>query len=219
MKGMSNKRLIENRIKARRTGIPFGIEELYDSPKMGNLTSVILNGLKAEGKVVKLARGVYYKPKQSKYGLGNLPVDEKDMIDFVIRKYNGYPSGVYAYNLAGFTLQTARIIEIATPKPQKRIKIGNYEFVFKKAPYGYAEAKDNADLLIILDALTNPNEVPDQQLEDIQYFIRKKIGEMDNVKADKLVELSLNYPTRTRKRLMPELNSQQQNKISSTLRN
>lgn len=188
-------------VNSKRVGIPFGIEQLYQNASEGNNVSVTLNSLQKDGKVIKLGRGVYYKPEMSKYGLGPLPVQEKDIIAFVSKKYNGYMSGAYAFNLFGFTTQTATTICIATPTPQRPIKLGNYDFIFRKSYFGYEVGKESLKMLVFLDALTDSDRIPGIQSKDTLRTARIKLSSMIEEEIDEMIELSRYYPRRTRVRL------------------
>lgn len=196
-------------VNSKRLGIPFGIEQLYENPCEGNNVSVTLNALQKNGKVIKLGRGVYYKPEISEYGLGPIPVSEEDIIEFVTKKYNGYISGPYAFNLLGFTTQTATKICIATPSPKRKLKLGSYEFIFRKSYFGYKKSKQNLKSLILLDALTEPGDIPGISTKDTLRTVKNKLSIMPEKDVNKIIVLSKSYPRRTRERLyniLPENN-------------
>jgi len=201
VKSVNITRRTYNIVESIKFGKPFGIEELYDKPNEANNVSVVLNTLQKKGVVTKLGRGVYYKPIESKYGLGRLPVSERDVIEFVSRKYEGYLSGAYAYNMYGFTTQTATTICIATQKPQREIRLGNYRFKFKKSYVNYIPKEKEVRSLALLDVLTNPERNPGTTVRETLSIAREQMAEKTPEEINKTIELSRSYPKRTRVRL------------------
>lgn len=176
---------IQKYIETQREGIPFELDETSDGE--------IIQSLLDAGTIIRLGEGVYYKPEISEYGLGPIPVSEEDIIEFVTKKYDGYISGPYAFNLLGFTTQCATIICIASPSYHKPISLGSYRFIFMKSHFGYQEGKRNTYLLVLLDAIESPDSIPGEGKKEVLKTARRLIVNLTPEKVDALRRLSRAY--------------------------
>ena len=69
-----------------------------------------LERLCENGSLAHLARGLYYKPKKSRFG--NLPIGEQDIIAHYIKDQRGLVVGYRLYNRNGLTTQISKQTEV-----------------------------------------------------------------------------------------------------------
>lgn len=76
------------------------------------------------GSLVHLAKGVYYRPKASRFG--TVPISEKDIADFYLQNGAGIVVGYRLYNKKGLTTQIGKRMEIfSTSLKEDRKNIRN----------------------------------------------------------------------------------------------
>lgn len=115
--------------------------------------------LKKAGEIRRLMKGVFYKPEISSYGFGELPVDKEELIRYFTKKYNAHISGQYGYNLLGLTEQNAQTVTLAGERPFKEFCAQKCFFDYMKSGVGYLTNPTDVPLAILLDALTNIDNV------------------------------------------------------------
>ena len=143
---------IRKRVLGFEEGKVFRMEDLKLSRTEQNAAVVALGRLVQEGAIERLSPGVYYKPKQTKFGIVGPALEErfKDLLyknDIPI----GYLTGLYAFNLLGLTTQQSTTLEIGTNFPGRRRRRGIYaiRFVLQKNMI----PRENIELLRLLDCL------------------------------------------------------------------
>ena len=124
-----------------------------------------LSRLVAEGSICKIAKGRYYKPKQTVFGTLKPPVAEvvKDLLERN-GKPIGYMTGTAAFAQLGLTTQITSAITIGTNKYRRPMKRGEYSVSFLVQPN--AITRENIPLLLILDALKLLREIPATSPDD-----------------------------------------------------
>lgn len=75
------------------------------------------------GELLKLAKGIYHKPKTSKFGL--VPPSEKQIIDTFTTGETGTVIGYALYNTLNLTTQISKQIVVLSSSVEKRTIIGN----------------------------------------------------------------------------------------------
>lgn len=188
---------IKKRILDFEMGKVFRLEDLELSRSEYNAAVVALGRLAQEGEIERLSPGVYYKPKQTRFGVVGPSMEERfrDLLydgDTPI----GYLTGLYAFNLFGLTTQHSSILEIGTNFPKRNTKRGIYaiRFVLQKNQI----CKDNIDMLRLLDCLKWIKKIPDTTVDKSYSLLKKKVREYEKEDHKQLVELSLNYTPLTR---------------------
>lgn len=68
----------------------------------------------AKGELDKIAKGIYYKPKKTKYGV--IPPSDQDIVDTFINNNQGTVVGYSIYNELGLTTQVPKKIEVLTSR-------------------------------------------------------------------------------------------------------
>ena len=188
---------IKKRILDFEMGKVFRLEDLELSRSEYNAAVVALGRLAQEGEIERLSPGVYYKPKQTRFGVVGPSMEERfrDLLydgDTPI----GYLTGLYAFNLFGLTTQHSSILEIGTNFPKRNTKRGIYaiRFVLQKNQI----CQDNIDMLRLLDCLKWIKKIPDTTVDKSYSLLKKKVREYEKEDHKQLVELSLNYTPLTR---------------------
>ena len=188
---------IKKRILDFEMGKVFRLEDLELSRSEYNAAVVALGRLAQEGEIERLSPGVYYKPKQTRFGVVGPSMEERfrDLLydgDTPI----GYLTGLYAFNLFGLTTQHSSILEIGTNFPKRNTKRGIYaiRFVLQKNQI----CQDNIDMLRLLDCLKWIKKIPDTTVDKSYSLLKKKVREYEKKDLKQLVELSLNYTPLTR---------------------
>jgi hypothetical protein len=156
----------------------------------------LLNDLVFQGKIKRLSKGRFYKPKLTEFG--ELLPDEYQIVKDLIEKNGkaiGYITGYSIFNQFGLTTQVPASIRIATKKEKKPIKRGIYRISFTKQDNTIT--KDNIYLLQLLDCLRFfkeiPDSMPDQACKRVLYLLQKL--DCDQIKTIKKLVLKYNPAT------------------------
>lgn len=184
-------------IKEYENGKLFTYSDLCVIPKQIPAISKMLSRLVEKGEIERFTKGVFYKPKQTKYGL--LKPSEQEIIDLIITKKlnsKGYVTGINVYNKIGLTTQVSNVITISTPNQQSLVKIETLKINYRKgiAPSSPADVA----LLQLLDAITDFKKIPDRNDDLFTKIIQNKIINYDDKTLKRLLSLSLEYAPRTK---------------------
>lgn len=122
---------IEKKITRQRSGTIIFPEDFRGE---GTATAIkmALSRMAADGKVRRLTRGIYYKPKfHPKFG-ELLPAPEQVAENIARReKIQIRPSGIYALHRLGLTTQVPTKLVYLTNGQRRKINLGNTEITFK----------------------------------------------------------------------------------------
>lgn len=188
---------IKKKILDFEMGKVFRLEDLELSRSEYDAAVVALGRLAQEGEIERLSPGVYYKPKQTRFGVVGPSMEERfrDLL-YDGNTPIGYLTGLYAFNLFGLTTQHSSILEIGTNFPKRNTKRGIYaiRFVLQKNQI----CQDNIDMLRLLDCLKWIKKIPDTTVDKSYTLLKKKVSEYEKEDHKQLVELSLNYTPLTR---------------------
>jgi hypothetical protein len=179
-----------------------------DFIKEGNsreATIKALNRKVASGEIAKIAKGKFYVPQQSIFGV--LKPNEEEMIKDLLEENGeivGYLTGLSMYNRLGLTTQVSAVTVIGKNEVRPTFKRGYLRIHFMKQKNKIT--KDNVQLLQILDAIRYVKEIPDA---DIDFLCSRFLSILKNIPKDfqsKMVELAIFYPPATRALLGALLN-------------
>lgn len=161
---------------------------------VGDKNTVVqtLNRLAAKGKVLKLSKGKFYKPRKTEFGVLKPPVKQivKDLLE-KDGKLIGYLTGYSVYNSLYLTTQISNTLQIGVNKYRRTIKRGQYKITFVLQPN--IINKNNIELLQILDAVRFINEIPATTPNEACVRLRQIIKDLSPEKQKRLVKLSLKY--------------------------
>lgn len=149
------------------------------------------------GKLVRLERGKYYKPRNSRFGALR-PSEAEIVKTFTQRggKTIGYLTGNALYNQWGLTTQVPNKITIARRSRLPEKEISGYKIKFIVRPFPFKEA--DIPMLQILDALTDIRQIPDTSPATVAPLLVTKMKELQPSQLDKLTRLALEYPPSAR---------------------
>lgn len=153
---------------------------------------VALNRMVDSGKLSRLSRGKYYKPRNSIFGLVPPSTYEK-VKDYLVKDGNaiGYITGTNAFANLGLTTQISGTICIGTNTYHRPKNRGVARIAFISQPNPICE--EDTELYVLLDALRFiqriPACTPDEALQTLIPTIRR----LPKPKQKRLQELALAY--------------------------
>jgi hypothetical protein len=194
---------------------------VFPLAKFANV-AVILSNLTKAGKLVRIEKGAYYKPKASSLGLGNLPVYQEEKLKYLTRKLEGYLTGAYIYNKMSLTEQVPSVITIAVRYPIRAFKFDKLSVECVKAYVDVADENTDLHLVRILDAIKDYRQIPGTSPQAAyERIFNLHISSLEQESLKKIVSLSMNYPPRVRKilsRMMHENdNSELEMQLEATI--
>ena len=108
-----------------------------------------LSGLVEEGSLVRIASGIYLKPKQSKYGAIMPSVDQIVRAIAERDKAQVLPSGVTALNALGLSTQVPMTHSFLTTGSARTLYLGDRKVILKRAvPRNFAYSTQLIPLLV-----------------------------------------------------------------------
>jgi hypothetical protein len=117
---------IKNSIDRFPKGYVFTCSDFIERVENKEALVKALNRLAVSGRIVKLAKGRYYKPEQSPFG--ELPPSQYQVVKDLLEskgKVLGYLTGLSIYNSLGLTTQVGRIIQIGRNEVCSSFQRGN----------------------------------------------------------------------------------------------
>ena len=156
-----------------------------------------LNRMASAGKIVKLAKGKFYKPETSTFG--NLQPSLYQIVKDLLEengRITGYLTGYSIYNQLGLTTQVSSIIQIGKNQTRPSFKRERYTISFIKQKNTIT--KENVPLLQILDALRYIKKIPDTTHGAAAKRLLVIISELADNETLTLARLALKYPPATR---------------------
>lgn len=175
-----------------------------------------LNRMVASGKIVKLAKGKYYKPETTPFG--DLLPDQKQVVKDLLEDHGkilGYFTGYSIYNQLGLTTQVSNTIQIGRNQIRPNFTRERYTISFIKQKNTIT--RENIPLLQILDAIKYIKKIPDANLESSCKRFLAILRDLSELDKSALVRLALKYPPATRALLGAILEQLQQTNITQPL--
>lgn len=127
---------IETKIRDQIESLPRG--ELLFPVDFFNLGSseairISLFRLEKEGVIVRVAQGIYVRPKESQL-IGQVLPSAEEVAEAIAKrdKIRTIPTGIYALNALGLSTQVPTKIVLLTDGSPREIKVGKRVIVFKK---------------------------------------------------------------------------------------
>jgi hypothetical protein len=176
---------------------PFGYVDLGIEPANFVTAAKALERLQKKGTIKKVSKGMFYKPKMTRYGpLG--PDYNTILNNFLFKngKRVGYITGGELYNQLNLTTQNYFRTKVATNISRKKIETGWLKTSTVKA---YTEITDeNYQLLGILDALKDIKNISDTSTTQVIKILAGKLIKFNQKDIEILIKLSFSYPPRVR---------------------
>ena len=175
-----------------------------------------LNRMASSGKIIKLAKGKYYKPENTPFG--NLQPNQAQVVKDLLEengKLTGYLTGYSIYNQLGLTRQVSNTIQIGKNQIRPNFKRERYTISFVKQKNTIT--KENIPLLQLLDAIRYIKKIPDANIESSCKRFLVILKNLSEKEIDTFVRLALKYPPATRALLGSLLEQLQQSKATEPL--
>ena len=156
-----------------------------------------LNRMATSGKIVKLAKGKFYKPETTPFG--TLQPNQSQIVKDLLEtdgKPTGYLTGFSMYNQLGLTTQVSNTIQIGKNEIRPSFKRERYTISFIRQKNTIT--KENIPLLQILDAMRYIKKIPDTTVASAARRFRAIIKDLSGEDKRTLVRLALKYPPATR---------------------
>jgi len=175
----------------------FGYEQLCISKEEYQTAAKVLERLQKKGSIRKISKGIFYKPRMTVFGEIK-PNDQELLRPYLFQdgKRIAYITGAFLYNQLGLTRQMAFRIKIASRS--KRIYINRG--ALKATPVkSYADVTDdNYELLGFLDAMKDLRIIPDIDIKAALSIFSNRINNLNDKKAQEIIQYALLYPPRVR---------------------
>lgn len=184
--------IIENRINKMRGGYIFTSSDFYDCVKDPTLVSRTLRAMVASGKINKIGKGRFYKPKQSIFG-ELPPYDEWFVQEYLMdgKRIIGYMTGQYAYSLLGLSTQISSVYTIGSNTYRRMVKRGDVKIRFIVQPNTITRA--TIPLLQVLDCIRFIRSIPACTAEEACVTLRSIIRKMSAEEREMLGGLAMKY--------------------------
>ncbi|MCC7332037.1 MAG: hypothetical protein IT232_05440 [Flavobacteriales bacterium] len=156
-----------------------------------------LNRLANSGKIVKLAKGKFYKPETTPFG--QLQPNQSQIVKDLLEtdgKVTGYLTGYSIYNQLGLTTQISNTIQVGKNEVRPMFKRKRYTISFIKQKNTIT--KENIPLLQLLDAIRYIKKIPDTTIVSTCKRFLAIVKEFSEKDKNTLVRLALKYPPATR---------------------
>jgi len=194
---MTKTKQIKNLIEEFEYGQLFTYKNLFIPSTELATVSKILSRLVNSTYIERFEKGVFYKPKKTKFG--QLKPSESQIIKMIVKdKLNsaGYLTGLSIYNKLGLTTQVTNQVTIATPVQRKPLEVSSISIVYRK---GIAPASEiDIELLQLLDAIKDFKSLPDRNDALFISIVSNTILKYERETLERFIKLSQEYPPRTR---------------------
>lgn len=194
---MSFKEKVFEKVDRMPEGSIFGYRDLLSYDCSQRTITRAVNELLASGKIKKLEKGKFYRPKAGV--LGEQPLSEKDIVNSFLYENGsrvGYITGQRLFNSIGISTQVPKTITIATNGSRREKSIGNVKLKITKARTEISEK--NVKFLQLLDILSDIKSIPDSSPSEALANIFRRIQPMDDSEKEFLLKLSKKYSASTR---------------------
>jgi hypothetical protein len=187
--------------------------------EINNKEAVIkaLNRLSNSGKITKVGKGKFYKPKDTVFG--KLQPNQNQIVKDLLQengKTIGYLTGYSVYNQLGISTQVSAVIQIGKNEIRPSFNRENYRILFVKQKNTITKA--NIPLLQLLDAIKYIKKIPDGNAD----FVCKRFLEIINNFSGKdkatMVNLAMKYPPASRAILGAILEQLNENELIKPLK-
>jgi len=189
--------IVNDKVNRLATGYVFTYADFDIPVNKGGALNKALNGMVKEGKIRKLSKGRFYKPRYTEFG--ELKPDIYQVVKDLLErdgKIKGYLTGYSTFNQLGLTTQVPAIIQIGANEVKKGLKRGMFQIRFIKQANRIT--KENIPLLRILDAIQYIKEIPDSSVELSCKKLMDLIGTLSAREREQLAGLALKYKPATR---------------------
>ncbi len=213
---MKTTEYIANSINRLPKGYVFTYAYFSTGVKTKEAVIKALNRMATSGKIVKLAKGKYYKPETTPFG--NLQPNQAQSVKDLLEengKIVGYLTGYSIYNQLGLTTQVSNTIQIGKNQTRPNFKRERYTISFIKQKNNIT--KENIPLLQLLDAIRYIKKIPDASIESSCKRLLAVLKNLPGQDKSTIVRLALKYPPATRALLGALLDALKQDSLTGAL--
>jgi hypothetical protein len=134
-----------------------------------------LSRLTRQGVIQRLGKGLYYRPRQTTFGLSR--PNTAQIRSLSVRRKGVFPAGIAAANMLGFTTQNPARIEVATNGLSlPRLIVGKETVIHTRRPDSWRELSETDAAL--LDFLRNRGEsselAPEETVDKLLMYFRER---------------------------------------------
>lgn len=184
--------LVKSRIDSFPAGYVFTLSDFGLDPSNEIALAKLLSRMAASGELMKAAKGKYYKPRKTTFGVLK-PAYEELVKDYLVKdgEIIGYITGTAAFSQMGLTTQISSGIMIGVNKYRRPVMRAGYQvrFLLQENPI----KEEYVDLLLILDAIRLIREIPGTSPAEACRIIIDLIRSLDDNRTAELERLSLKY--------------------------
>ena len=183
---------VKSRIESFPAGYVFTLSDFGLDPSNEIALAKLLSRMVSSGKLMKVSKGKYYKPRNTEFGALK-PAYEELVKDFLVKDGEtiGYITGTAAFGRMGLTTQISSGIMIGVNKYRHPVTRSGYpvRFLLQENPI----KEEYIDLLLILDAIKLIREIPGTSPVEACQIIINLIRGLDDARTAELERLSLKY--------------------------
>ncbi|UUM12896.1 DUF6088 family protein [Proteiniclasticum sp. QWL-01] len=186
---MSTKNILGSNIGKYKDLEVFNSRRVFDEVHKCGVTPAAfhknLSRMAEAGVVYKVSKGLYCKPKQTRFG--SLNSDENQIIEYFLGKKQtkGVLLGYRLYNQLGLTTQLAKSILIYSNKTdytQSKVQ----HILIRKSNLTFSEPVKS--LIQLLDVLEHLKEIQDIQTNQLQEYIKSTIVKYEDKYLEKILK-------------------------------
>lgn len=142
-----------------------------------------LERLTDKKQIVRVAQGIYVRPKESKY-IGAIIPSIEEVADAIAKrdKIRTVPTGIYALNALGLSTQIPMKAVFLTDGSPREIKIGNRTIKFKKTTPSNLLAKGKISRLVIqaLKEIGNGKVNEEEEYKILELLKKEDIKDLEH---------------------------------------
>lgn len=177
-----------------------------------------LNRMAESGKIVKLAKGRYYKPENTPFGI--LKPEQRQVVKDLLEtdgKVIGYLTGLSIFPSLGLTTQVSNTIQIGKNEVRPSLSRGSYKISFVRQKNTIT--KESIPPLQLLDAIRYIKKIPGTSVNECCLRFINLLKEKSVREQQTLVRLAQKYPPSTRALLGAILDILGEKELIKSLRN
>ena len=189
--------IVKYKIDRFAEGYVFTYNDFNVGVEKESALKVALYRLVKSGKIRRLSKGRFYKPKA---GITKelKPVEYEIVKDLLKndKKITGYITGYTIFNRLKLTTQASNVIQIGANMDKKGLQRGIYTIKFVRQ--WNKITKDNIPLLQLLDCIRFIKTIPDTSIANSIGRIQILVKELSEDEIKRLTDLAIQYPPSTK---------------------
>ena len=144
----------------------------------------MLERMTKSGELVRLAKGLYYKPKVTNYGV--VPISDNEIINYYVKNRNGMVIGYLLFNSKGITTQISKRVEILSNRlTENKKQVANISVI--RVDLNFDESF--VAMIEILEILEELNNIEDVDYGSFQKYIDKAVLQYSDTVVDKILKI------------------------------